>query len=208
MGEMLPIVVVGLGNPGAEYANTRHNAGAMVIDRLLERVKRIERRQHKWNSSVWGVRHAGRELLLVRPLTYMNNSGQAVGRLQRALGLVPQDILVVYDCIDLPFGRLRMRSKGGSGGHRGMESVIQVLGARNFPRLRVGVGRKADHDVAEYVLDGWSTEEQARLQRVLDAAVDAVLYATRAGVERAMNRYNSWSLNGEADDNNKKENVS
>ncbi len=188
-----PKVIVGLGNPGEEYAGTRHNAGFLVLDRILEKLNKPSRREHRYDSEIIRVSFGGRQLILVKPLTFMNLSGTAVAKGRAAWDVVPEEILVVYDCLDLPAGKIRLREDGGSGGHRGMESMIQELGSQKFPRLRVGIGRQDGKPVVDYVLSGWSEEEQPYMEQAVDAAADAVLLAVRSGMAAAMNRYNGWS---------------
>ena len=196
-----PRLVVGLGNPGDEYAGTRHNAGFLVVDRILEKLRRAEAKpEHKYNCHLHTLRHAGHALVLAKPLTFMNLSGEAVAKLARGLEAAPAEILVVADFLDLPLGRLRMRAGGGAGGHRGVESVIARLGTDAFPRLWVGVGHPGARGgaVVDHVLSTWTSEERASASRTLDAAAEAVLMAVRSGVAVTMNRWNSWQA--EADD--------
>lgn len=185
-------VVLGLGNPGDEYENTRHNVGFAVLDRMLERGLRITERRHKFDGDIAVVRFAGRDVWLVKPQTYMNRSGKTAAAIVSHLGLNTAQILVVYDCMDIPLGRFRLRKTGSSGGQKGMESVLQSLGTRNVPRLRVGIGRDTDTGAVDHVLSRWSAAEQEILNEVLDAAVDAVLVSLRIGIERAMNEFNAW----------------
>ena len=192
---ILPTVIVGLGNPGEEYAGTRHNAGFLVIDRILEKLNKPRRREHRYNSEIFRVTFSGKQLILVKPLTFMNLSGTAIAKGRAAWDVVPEEILVVYDCLDLPSGKVRLRQDGGSGGHRGMASLIQELGSQNFPRLRVGIGRQSGKQVVDYVLSGWGPEEQPYIEQAVDAAADAVLLAVRSGLAVAMNKYNGWSAN-------------
>ncbi len=199
--KVTPRLVVGLGNPGEAYAGTRHNAGFLVVDRLLEKLRRAAAKpEHQCNCHLYTLRHAGRELVLAKPLTFMNLSGEAVAKLARGLVATPVEILVVADFLDLPLGRLRMRDGGGAGGHRGMESVIAALGTDAFPRLWVGVGHPGARGgaVVEHVLSEWTSGERASASRTLDAAAEAVLMAVRSGVAATMNRWNSWQA--EADD--------
>ncbi len=193
MHQMSPRLIVGLGNPGEKYANTRHNIGFMIVDRLLERCGAAEHRS--LSAVAWAARseHNGNELFFLKPLTFMNRSGVAVEISIQQLAVVPTDVLVVYDCLDLPFGRLRIRRQGGSGGHRGLESVLHSLQTDNVPRLRVGIGRPQGETV-DYVLSGWSNEELESLSLVVDAAADAVLECIDSSLEAAMNQYNGWTL--------------
>ena len=148
-------LIVGLGNPGPEYAGTRHNAGFMVIDRLLAGFPagRFEER-HTASSSVWAGKFRGRALLLQKPLTFMNLSGQAVALLARRSGIQPESILVISDDLDLPVGRLRLRNGGADGGHNGLKSIIAELGSSSFRRLRIGIGRPkpGETDSAPHIL--------------------------------------------------------
>ncbi len=191
-------MIVGLGNPGLEYADTRHNAGFMTVDRLVEKARRTESEEHRYASFFRVWRYAGRDLLLVKPQTFMNRSGLAVAKFQRVFELRPDEILVVYDCLDLPLGRLRLRHSGSSGGHRGMESIIQALGDSAIPRLRVGIGRARAGGSVEHVLSGYAEDELPALDRVLDLAVAAVLCAIRRGIVAAMNQYNGKLIEAEA----------
>lgn len=184
-------LVVGLGNPGAEYARTRHNAGFMVVDRLAAdlgvEVGRV------WLRSLVGLGYLdGKRVILAKPLTYMNRSGEAVGLLLRWYGLTPQDLLVISDDLDLPVGQLRLRRSGSSGGHRGLQSIIEHLGGGGFARLRVGIGRPPEGvAVVDWVLSEFTPEEQPEVERALAAASQAVRLALTEGLEAAMNRYNA-----------------
>ncbi|MDA8146246.1 MAG: aminoacyl-tRNA hydrolase [Thermaerobacter sp.] len=179
-------LVVGLGNPGFRYVGTRHNLGFQVVERLVRRA-----------GGRWRVRGPGREaealgVCLLEPLTYMNLSGVAVREAARRRGVSPEEILVVCDDLDLPLGRLRLRAAGGAGGHRGLASLIQELGSREFPRLRLGIGRPAQwEDPAAYVLSGFPLRERRVVERMLGAACEAVEVAVRDGIGPAMNRINA-----------------
>jgi len=190
--DIRPRVIVGLGNPGGEYAGTRHNAGFLVIDRILTKLRKPAETARRWDCDLARVTAGGRALLFAKPLTFMNLSGDAVARIRAAEAVEPAEILVVCDCLDLPLGRLRMRTGGGSGGHRGVESIIQTLGADTFPRLRVGIGRSEDTAVVKFVLGGWSEDERPIIDEAVNAAADAVILALKAGVDTAMNRFNGW----------------
>lgn len=183
-------LIVGLGNPGPEYQETRHNAGFMVVDALLARSREVKH-EHRYGSNLFQFRYASGNLMAMQPLTFMNLSGQAVAKVSRVFDLSPSEIMVVYDCLDIPLGRLRMRHGGSSGGHRGMESVIHELGTSNIPRLRIGIGRADTGNTVDHVLSSWQEGERDMWERVLKQAVEAVLWAVRRGVGPAMNRYNS-----------------
>lgn len=194
-----PRVIVGLGNPGRKYEETRHNIGFKVIDTLLEKLPGTSEPELKRKSLVFKTTYQDRDVFLVKPLTYMNLSGEAVEELQCELNLLPEEVLIVCDCIDLDFGRLRLRSKGSSGGQKGVESVILKLGAKNFPRLRVGVGRNEVDDAAEFVLSPWSSEETSQLPKLAGKAAEAILCAMSDGVAIAMNRFNGQVHESQAD---------
>jgi PTH1 family peptidyl-tRNA hydrolase len=179
-----------LGNPGREYRGTRHNVGFMLLDRLAERLgvsfSRVESR-----SLVTKAEYLGNKLILVKPQTYMNLSGQAVGSLLRFYKVPFERLLVVYDDVDLPLGTLRLRPGGGSAGHNGMRSIIEKSGTQEFPRLRIGVSRPPGRmEAADYVLQDFSKDETDLLQEVLTRAADAVLAFVGEGIEAAMNQFN------------------
>jgi PTH1 family peptidyl-tRNA hydrolase len=183
--------VVGLGNPGDEYATHRHNIGFRVVD-ALARAHGLEfSRQKTARARVAVGRIAGRPVILAKPQTFMNLSGQSVRRLSRAHGILPESILVVYDDLDLPLGRLRLRPDGGSGGHKGMQSIIDSLGTQSFPRLRVGIDRPPSHvDPADYVLHPFDREQQPLVAGVVERAVAAVELWLAAGIVAAMDEFN------------------
>jgi len=192
------MLVVGLGNPGPRYAGTRHNAGALVVERLAER-HGLALDEHRFEGRFGQGRVAGAPAALLLPETFMNRSGEAVGDAVEGLPVADpgRELLVVYDDLDLPFGRLRLRPAGGSGGHRGMADVMAHLAAmghgegRAFPRLRVGIGRPpAGADPVAWVLAPFAPEERARLPGLLDAGAAAVEAVLREGVHAAMNRVN------------------
>ncbi|MFN3346906.1 MAG: aminoacyl-tRNA hydrolase [Candidatus Bipolaricaulaceae bacterium] len=176
--------VVGLGNPGPKYAATRHNLGFWVLNRLLA--------QGEWQAKrfPWGEVFQWGEALLLRPLTFMNLSGQAVAELLRRFPLSTQDLLVVYDDVDLPLGEVRLRPRGGAGSHRGMQSVLLALGREDVPRLRVGIGpAPPEQDLAEFVLSPPRPEELPLLERACDrAAALARLFLDR-GLQAALDAY-------------------
>jgi PTH1 family peptidyl-tRNA hydrolase len=192
-------IVVGLGNPGKRYAGTRHNVGWMVVDRLADRAGWAGRGKERDASSVvWG-RFNGLDLELVKPLTFMNESGAAVRKVLAREHAPLDEILVVADDFALPFGRLRLRAAGSAGGHNGLRSIIGELGNQGFARLRVGIGEPSS-DAIDHVLSTFSGDERRQLGEILDAAADAVEDWARDGAPKAANRWNSWRLGGEADD--------
>jgi PTH1 family peptidyl-tRNA hydrolase len=189
-------LLVGLGNPGREYRETRHNAGFMVIDRLSEQLGfGLSRVQSK---ALIGQGKLGEaRVILAKPQTYMNLSGQAVASLLRFYKLPHSRLLVIHDDIDLPFGTIRMRPGGGSGGQKGLASIIQQLGTQEFPRLRVGVGRPSGRmDPADHVLQTFSPAERELLLAVLKTAVEASLSFVKDGLSQAMNQFNGELFRG------------
>jgi PTH1 family peptidyl-tRNA hydrolase len=186
-------LVVGLGNPGPEYEATRHNAGFRVVERLASRRGIALRREASLHARFGLGRVAGAPTGLLAPETWMNRSGLAVEAALDAHPLDPEtELLVVYDDLDLPFGRLRLRPRGGPGGHNGLADVQERLGRSDFPRLRFGIGRPpAGVDPIDYVLAPWSGDEAAALEGRLDAACDAIELAFAEGVRVAMNRVNA-----------------
>jgi PTH1 family peptidyl-tRNA hydrolase len=184
-------LVVGLGNPGTEYVDHRHNVGFRVVDALARAHGLSFARRKEAQAQVAEGMVGVRPVLLAKPRTFMNLSGRAVGRLRRAYEIPAERILVVYDDLDLPLGRLRMRPEGGSGGHQGMRSIIDSLGTQAFPRLRVGIDRPpGGMDPAEYVLQPFAEEEIALLSQCLKQAVAAVECWLAEGIVAAMDRFN------------------
>ncbi len=186
----LPFLLVGLGNPGREYRDTRHNIGFMLLDRLAVKLDaRFSRLQSK--ALVASAVYAGRKILLAKPQTYMNLSGQAVQGLVRFYKLPLANLMVVHDDLDLPLGVIRIRPDGGSAGQKGMASIIERLGTDEFARLRLGIGRPPGRmDAADYVLQEFSDEEMKAVSETLNRAVDAALTFIADGLDRAMNLYN------------------
>jgi PTH1 family peptidyl-tRNA hydrolase len=184
------IMIAGLGNPGKEYADSRHNIGFMVVNKLSEKLgEEFSRLQNK--AFVTKAEYQGKKLILVKPQTYMNNSGQAVSALIRFYKLPLENLLVVYDDVDLDFEMLRMRASGSSSGQKGMNSIIRQLGSEEIPRLRVGVGRPPGRmPTPKYVLQRFSKEQEEALPFVIDRAVDAALDFVTLGIIEAMNRHN------------------
>ena len=184
-------LVVGLGNPGSKYWNTRHNVGFMTADALGEKLnKPIQRLKFKALTNV--VEYGGCRVLLMKPVTYMNLSGEAVRPLADYLKIPPERVLVVSDEVALVPGRLRMRASGSAGGHNGLKNIILHLGTENFPRLRVGVGSPPhpDYDMADWVMGVPRGEDAAALEKAEERAADAIECCVQQGIDRAMNRYN------------------
>ena len=182
-------LIVGLGNPGRRYAHNRHNVGFQCLDRLAQAHGLSFSRRRAKASLVLGKR-ADVGVVLAKPLTYMNLSGQAVRPLVSFYKLSLEDILVIYDDLDLPLGTIRLRPEGGSGGHKGMRSIIEVLGSQAFPRLRVGIGRPPGNDAVSYVLSDFTADEQITLESVYERVVATVELFLREGIKAAMNGYN------------------
>jgi len=186
-------VVVGLGNPGSQYAGTRHNVGWLVIDRVAERAGWSGKGRRRDASNVVLGRYRGLDLTLVKPLTYMNESGLAVRKVLAREHAPLGDLLVVVDDFALPFGKLRFREGGGPGGHNGLGSIITELGTEKFSRLRIGIGDPGRNAV-DHVLSRFEPDEQQRLDELLDAAADAVEAWAREGTNKAANRFNMFEL--------------
>ena len=189
----LPVtwLVVGLGNPGSQYENTRHNAGFAVIDALADRgdfpVQRL-----KFHALTNTATVGGQGVLVMKPVTYMNLSGQAVGEAARFYKISPDHVLVISDDVDLPLGKLRIRKGGSAGGHNGLKSIIQHLGIDQFPRLKVGVGGKPhpDYDMADWVLGKLQGEDKRIMDDAAVRAAQAVECRLSQGIDRAMNQFN------------------
>ncbi len=186
-------VVVGLGNPGRRYAETRHNVGWMVLDRLAERARWSDRPARTSAAAIVSGRYRGLDLAFVKPHTFMNLSGSAVRKALVRFRAPLEDLLVVVDDFALPFGRLRFRESGSSGGHNGLESIISELGNNRFARLRVGIGEPGG-DAVDHVLSRFSAEERRWLDEVIDAGADAVEEWARLGTNKAATRWNAWAL--------------
>src|SRR5438309_8484044 len=166
-------LIVGLGNPGAEYAKTRHNAGFLVAERLAERWQASWSYEKKFNARVARAERASRQVLLCEPQTYMNSSGETVGALVKFYQVPLAGLLVVVDDADLPLGEIRLRPSGSGGGHHGLESVQQHLGTRDYARLRIGIGRQSGaREITDYVLGRFHSTESALLDKVLNVACD------------------------------------
>lgn len=189
-GINVPRLIVGLGNPGENYRDTRHNIGFMVLDEIARRMGAAFREEKRWSGLV--AKFTGGYLL--KPLTFMNDSGRSVQSVGHFYKASPAQTLVVYDDVDLPLGRLRFRTSGSAAGHNGIRSLISSLGSDEFPRLKVGIspadGRPAGERMVGHVLGKFSTEERPVLQTVIQRAADAVLSAVDRGLETAMNVFN------------------
>jgi PTH1 family peptidyl-tRNA hydrolase len=183
-------LIVGLGNPGREYASNRHNVGFMTADRwAAAHALAFNKIQH--HAIIAAGRHSERRVIVAKPQTFMNDSGRAVGALLRFYKIPVEQLLVIFDDLDLPFGVIRLRADGGAGGHNGMRSIIQHLGGNQFARLRVGIGRPPGRmDPAAFVLRDFNRDETAGLDALLDRAGQAIDTFLAAGITAAMNQFN------------------
>ncbi|MCC9166055.1 aminoacyl-tRNA hydrolase [Pontibacter harenae] len=183
-------LIVGLGNIGPEYAETRHNIGFMVLDYLAQKFDgKFDVSRHAF---VTEIKSKGRTFVLVKPTTYMNLSGKAVGHYLNSLKLSPEQMLIITDDIAIPFGKLRIRMKGSAGGHNGLKHIEQTLGHNNYPRLRFGVGDDfSKGKQVDYVLSTFSDDEKAELQTLIEKSADAVISFGTIGLERTMNQFNT-----------------
>ncbi len=184
-------LLVGLGNPGLKYESTRHNMGFLAVDKLAEneRFKFNKLRFKAWTAT---AELGGEQVLVMKPQTYMNLSGESVGQAARFYKIPPEHVLVISDDISLPIGKLRIRGGGSAGGHNGLKNIIQHLGSDRFPRIKVGVGmpENADYDIADWVTGRPMGDEQKPLMEALDKAVAAVPVLIRDGVDKAQNKFN------------------
>ena len=193
---IVPGLIVGLGNPEPKYDNTRHNIGFAVVDELAKvwqmPLKENKRFQGQFAEGVVG----GKKVRLLKPLTYMNRSGQSVRAVTDWYKVQPSSVLVVYDDMDLPVGRLRIRLSGSAGGHNGMKSIITHLGVKEFPRLRIGIG-KADGEkgTVSHVLGKFAPQESKAIEEILYVSVKAIELSLKQDIEQSMNRYNGFSFN-------------
>lgn len=185
-------LIVGLGNPGAEYAKTRHNAGFLLVEKLAGQWKANWSNERKFNARIARGESGGKRVLLCEPQTFMNLSGEAVGSLVKFYQVPLPNFLVMVDDADLPLGEIRLRpGGGGSGGHHGLDSVAQHLGSREFARLRIGIGRKDDmREIANHVLGKFDADENGLLEKVLARAVGQVDCWLNAGLQKAMSQFN------------------
>ncbi|HSK66135.1 MAG TPA: aminoacyl-tRNA hydrolase [Anaerolineales bacterium] len=183
-------LLIGLGNPGREYRDSRHNAGFMLIDRLAVRLN-AQGLKVQSKAVVTTAHFEERKIMLAKPQTYMNLSGQSAQGLLNFYKIPMENMLIAHDDLDIPFGTIRIRPKGGPGGQGGMASTIQQLGTKDFPRLRIGIGRPPGRmDPAAYVLQDFTREEMKSISGIIDRAADAALEFVRNGLNAAMNKYN------------------
>jgi PTH1 family peptidyl-tRNA hydrolase len=195
-------LIVGLGNPGREYRDTRHNVGFLVVDELARRYSLTWSMAPSQVPDAFIAKRYGVDAwLLAKPLTFMNLSGSAVGALSRYYDIAAPDLLIVYDEVGLPFGKLRARARGSAGGHNGIKSIIERLGTTEFPRLRLGVGRgDARRDLADHVLSKFEPEERIALESFVTRAADAAEMFAVEGIAKVMNVYNPDATASETTD--------
>ncbi|MEO0535401.1 MAG: aminoacyl-tRNA hydrolase [Cyanobacteria bacterium P01_A01_bin.123] len=194
-----PKLIVGLGNPGNQYDRTRHNVGFDVVDRLAYRWQGTLPEHKRFKGKYGEIRVAGQKIGLLKPLTFMNRSGQSVRAVVDWYKLSPNDVMVVYDDMDLPVGKLRLRLAGSAGGHNGMKSIIAHLGTQDFPRLRLGIGateKAGDRDgaVVSHVLGRFAPGEAEQIKEVVELSADAVERSLKDGVEKAMSLFNGRTV--------------
>jgi PTH1 family peptidyl-tRNA hydrolase len=191
-------LIVGLGNPGKAYAHNRHNIGFRCIN-YLARLHSISIKGHQCQSQVGTGKIAGVEVLLAKPKTFVNQSGEALGRLMRKYSIPVNDLIVIYDDLDLPLGKLRLRPSGSAGGHKGINSIISALGSEDFPRIKVGIGRPTTEDAAaitdedvivSYVLSDFTPQEEAAIKPAIATAAEAIHCILTEGIVAAMNKFN------------------
>jgi peptidyl-tRNA hydrolase, PTH1 family len=188
-----PYLIAGLGNPGRNFEHNRHNVGFMLVNRLASKLG-VSFNQVESKALIAKATYLGEKIILIKPQTYMNNSGAAVSSRVRFYKVQLESMLVAYDDVDLPLGMLRLRPMGGSAGQKGMQSIIDHLGTEAFPRLRIGTGRPPGRmEAADYVLQDFPSDEADLLSETLDRGVEAVLTFVKDGLERAMNSFNGLS---------------
>jgi PTH1 family peptidyl-tRNA hydrolase len=185
-------LIVGLGNPGAQYRRSRHNVGVMAIERLAERNGIAINRQQFFGRAGGGV-ITGCRVLLLMPQTYMNLSGQSVQAAAQFHKLLPENVIVLHDDVDLELGRIQVKQGGGHGGHKGVESIMRLLGETDFLRVRMGVGRPPTHDsTSDHVLGDFRPDEEATVGRLIERAGSVVEVLLQDGLNQAMNQFNTW----------------
>ena len=190
---METFLIAGLGNPDKKYEETRHNAGFRAIDRLAEKLG-VRIQEKKFKGLLASVNYGGRKYLLLKPQTYMNLSGESVATAAGFYRIEPDHIIVLFDDVNFECGRMRIRAGGSAGGHNGMKNIIAQLGTDAFPRVRIGIGDKAEKDMIAHVLGKFSADDRQVMDRIFDAAADAALCIAEHGTVEAMTRYNGINL--------------
>jgi len=184
------VVILGLGNPGKSYLNNRHNVGVKVISELISRSRLIKSWKRKYFRAC-EIEICGRNVIVAKPSTFMNESGKAALALCTGFGLKPDEILLVYDDINLALGKIRIRKKGSSGGHKGVQSVIEAIGTEEFPRIKLGIGMPSENmDLVDYVLSDFHEDEKPIAQQMIKDAAEAIELVLNEGIEKAMAVFN------------------
>ncbi len=185
------IVVVGLGNPGRKYAKTKHNVGFMVVDALVRKYNFSEFR-NKYDYFIAEGRVENHDIVMIKPATYMNLSGNVVKKVinKTIINSLPDSLIVIHDDMDLPIGKIKIKKNGSSGGHKGVQSIIDSLGTNNFIRVKIGIGKDLFQDGSDYVLSPFTKEQQAVIKEKISQAADAIIVIINEGVNKAMTIYN------------------
>lgn len=187
-------VIVGLGNPGLQYENTRHNVGFLTIDYLAEKHK-IKVKKSKFKSLYGEGEISGHKVMLVKPQTYMNNSGEALREIRNYFKFEDEELIVIFDDIDIDFGSIRIKQKGSAGTHNGMKSIIYHLQYDKFPRIKIAVGKRPDYmNLASFILSGFNQKEADTVREEIIMAADAIEMMIETDINRAMNKYNSINI--------------
>ncbi len=182
-------MIAGLGNPGKKYEKTRHNTGFLVLDEVLKKLD-ISLDKERFNAAYTVYKHKGEKIFFVKPLTYMNSSGEAVSALMRYYKLEPEDLIVIHDDLDLPVGKIRIREKGSSGGQKGMASIMEHLGTQDIKRIRVGIGNDKEIPTVDYVLGKIPLSQKKVYKESLSKAKDAIIYSLDNDFSKVMSIYN------------------
>lgn len=182
-------LIVGLGNPGTRYARNRHNVGFMIVEEFADSHS-LDFKRKKFNAQIAEGKIADARTMIAKPQTFMNASGEAVAKLFKYYKVEPHDLIVIYDDLDLPLGKLRLRADGSAGGHHGMESIIARIGTSDFPRLRIGIGRPDPDADVDHVLSDFDRQERAIMDETIERAVEAIEAWLENGITVAMNKFN------------------
>lgn len=184
-------IIAGLGNPGKKYEDTRHNIGFNTIDRLADKLN-IKVNKIKFKGLVGEGRIAAEKVILLKPHTFMNNSGESIVEILNFYKLKPEDLIVVVDDIDIEFAQLKIKKNGSAGTHNGLKSIVNLTGSKDFARFKVGVGKKhPNEDLANFVLSTFSSKDKKHIEDAIDACADAIINAVESGIDKAMNSYNN-----------------
>ncbi|MGQ9570303.1 MAG: aminoacyl-tRNA hydrolase [Thermodesulfovibrionales bacterium] len=181
--------IIGLGNPGRRYSRTRHNIGFMIIEKVAKKYDIVLEQKNRYGKGRGCI--GGHDVILIKPLLYMNRSGEVVKEVLDKFNIPLYRLLVIYDDLDMDIGKVRIRSKGSSGGHKGVESIIQSISSKDFLRLKIGIGRDKDIEPEDYVLDRFKREEVPVIKKAIEKASEALTSILTEGVEKAMNKFNT-----------------